>query len=322
MTENSATTVATDTFGPFTQVSVGLSGDHEGKAVVNAYIVRDGNTAAFLDSGVVWGYDRLTEAIDRLGLQPSDVKYLLNTHEHMDHVGNNARLVKETGCRVGAHPGRADWIADNALNARMMVQRFPDAAPLFDLTEEYLSWMGDEAAPVDFFLTEGAKVDVGNITLEIVELHGHSLGEIGFWEAESGVFMFGDVLLPQDNPVLYLYEDPTIMRTTCEKLAHFLSERDVKLVYSGHGAPCGKQEAIEWANECRERVDQIHESVVGSIKKASSGATLADVRDEVCDAFGKVREWRALITIDGHLTELERTSSIEKRDGRWYWAAA
>ena len=70
---------------------------------VNAWLIdRDGLT--LVDTGVPGSADKIVAAIRQLGKQPSDVRHILVTHAHPDHIGSLAVLKQATGARVYAHP--------------------------------------------------------------------------------------------------------------------------------------------------------------------------------------------------------------------------
>ncbi len=302
--------------GPISTLNMQLKGD-QSNVSVTVHIVEGADRVALIDTGLVWAFDQLEEAFDELGIAMSRVDLLLNTHEHMDHIGNNARVVGESGALVGAHPRRAAWIEDHRLGAEQMVLRFPDAEPVFDPKPEYLDWMEVEEAPVHLHLVDGNVVNLGGgVELEVIELHGHSLGEIGFLERSSGTLVFGDALMPTHVPVLFLYEEPHHTRATCRRIMQLARDHDVQAVLSGHAEPCGRDEVIAWAGECLDRTRQIEQAIVEAVQEVP-GADLARIRDVVTERLGKLREWRALITIDGHLRDLERQGVVGRAGSGW-----
>lgn len=305
--------------GPITTVNLPLPGEHAAVGVT-VHIVRGDSGVALIDSGIVWAYETLEKSIADADFDKSEIKLLLNTHEHMDHVGNNGPIVEETGCLVGAHPLRAGLIADNEANADFFVRMYPDVEPEFDPKEEYLDWMSRKSAPVNLHLTEGAVVDLGSARLEVVELPGHSLCEIGFFEENTHALIFGDSLMPEASPNLYLYEDPNVLRDTCRKIQRLISERDVQVVLSGHEDPLSADQATEWADECFDRSVKIEEAILEAIRE-QPGITLGPLRDQVVENFDKLREWRALITIGGHLKDLAQRGTLEQRGDGWVVAS-
>ena len=235
----------------------------------------------------------------------------------MDHVGNNGWLKSETGCRILGHAARADRVADNMLNARTIVHAFPEGEE-FDLYSEYLDWMGTTEGPIDEFIKDGDRIDLGgDVVLEVVEVMGHSLAEIGFFEHSSRVLIIADPLLPPFNPVLYLYEDPALMRATFDKIERFLDERDVTTVVLAHDDPKNADATRELIDDCRRRVDRVENSILTHMK-ANPGIGFAELRDRACDDQGMVREWRALVSIDASLRAFEAQGIVKRIGGGWH----
>lgn len=303
--------------GPFATVSMGLPGDHEGKTATRVFFVRGADKIALIDSGLYGGLPALEQAFEELGIARSDLDLLLLTHEHMDHVGNNGWLKAETGCTIMGHPGRADRVADNMLNAKAIVHAFPEGEH-FDLNTEYLDWMGPTEGPIEQFVTDGDVIDLGGgIELEVVEVLGHSMGEVGFFERSTRTLIIADPLLPPFNPVLYLYEDPNVMRATFDKIVRFLAERDVQAVLFAHDEVKTAAETVELVNDCRRRVEQVEASMMTHIK-ANPGISFAELRNKCCDDQNMVREWRALVSIDASLKDFAARGLVERRGQGWH----
>lgn len=303
--------------GPFATVSMGLPGDHEGKTATRVFFVRGGESVALIDSGLHGGLPALKQAFDELGLERGALDLLLLTHEHMDHVGNNGWLKEETGCAILGHEARADRVADNMLNARSIVHAFSEGEH-FDLREEYLDWMGPTEGPIDRFIADGDRIELGGgVVLEVVGVPGHSPAEVGFFEPSTATLVIADPLLPPFNPVLYLYEDPTAMRATFDRIERFLEERGVREVLLAHDEPKTAAETRALIGNCRARVDKVEESILARLK-ARPGIGFAELRDGCCDDQNVVREWRALVSVDASLKDFAAKGIAEKRGEGWH----
>lgn len=310
--------VITYNSGPFATVAMGLPGDHEGKTATRVFFVRGSEKTALIDSGLYAGLPALEQSFEELGIAKSDLDLLLLTHEHMDHVGNNGWLKAETGCTIMGHNGRADRVADNMLNAKAIVHAFPEGEH-FDLNEEYLDWMGPTEGPIDSFIKDGDVIDLGGgVELEVVEVLGHSMSEVGFFERSTKTLVIADPLLPPFNPVLYLYEDPAVMRATFDKIETFLVERDVQAVLFAHDDVKTAAETRELVDDCRARVDKVEASILAHVK-AIPGISFADLRDKCCDDQNMVREWRALVSVDASLRAFAAQGLVERQGDGWHY---
>ena len=58
----------------------------------NAYLVEADNGLVLVDTGLPGSEKRILKAIEGLGRKPADVKLILLTHRHLDHIGSAAAL--------------------------------------------------------------------------------------------------------------------------------------------------------------------------------------------------------------------------------------
>ncbi|MBB3035129.1 subclass B3 metallo-beta-lactamase [Alteriqipengyuania lutimaris] len=70
-----------------------------------------------IDSGTEEGAPLILDNIRALGLDPRDVRYLLLSHEHFDHVGGHAALAEATGAQVIASPEAAKVLASGKVSS-------------------------------------------------------------------------------------------------------------------------------------------------------------------------------------------------------------
>ncbi len=182
----------------------------------NTYLLIDqGKEAAIIDPGC---YEReeqlnLREFVEKEGLS---VKYIINTHCHIDHVLGNQ-------------------YAQNTFQAKLMIPA--NEIHTLHAVKVYAPNYGfvhyQEAQP-DGFLQEGQTIHFGSTTLEVLYVPGHSAGHIGLFNRRDKQLIIGDVLffhsigrtdLPGGNHEL-------LIRNIHEKL---FSLGDDVIVYPGHG---------------------------------------------------------------------------------------
>lgn len=141
------------------------------------------------------------------------VKYIINTHGHVDHVGANEEVRAALGVPILIHE------ADGEMCKK------PHAS--------LASFIGKaELAQPDRLLTGGDQITVGNLTVDVIETPGHTLGSITLL-ADGNLFT-GDTLFSgsigrTDLPGGSFDE---IIRSIKEKLLTF---PDDTVVYPGHG---------------------------------------------------------------------------------------
>ena len=111
-----------------------------------------------IDTNFAWATEpEIIEGMTKLGLKPSDIKYVIISHAHGDHDQGAAELQKRFGAKVVM--GAADW--------QSTLQRPATAAggvPTRDIA----------VGP------EGTKLTLGDITVEIVATPGHTPGTLSY----------------------------------------------------------------------------------------------------------------------------------------------
>jgi metallo-beta-lactamase class B len=139
------------------------------KVIDNVYYVGTNGLAVYLltspqghiliDSAMPEATPLIEANIQKLGIKLADIKYLLNTHAHMDHTGGLAQLKKDSGAQLvsgekdkpllegGYYPGQE----------QEEVLQFPPVK-------------------VDRVVHECDTVSIGNITLTAHETPGHTPG--------------------------------------------------------------------------------------------------------------------------------------------------
>lgn len=188
-----------------------------GPISTNCYIVFCERTreAVVIDPG----FDRFDEdivlgKIRELGLS---VKYIINTHGHIDHISGNAKLKRETGAKIAVHADDAEMLIDPSKNYFI--------GALF-------STYG--VSPPDILLKDGDEIRVGDIRIRVLHTPGHTPGSISLYIEEEGVVFTGDTLFAGSigRTDLPGSSHEKIMRSIREKL---LSLPDETRVYPGHG---------------------------------------------------------------------------------------
>ena len=124
---------------------------------ISSYLITTPQGNILVDTGTTEMPPVITANIQKLGFAPRDIKIMLSSHAHFDHVGGHAAMKKATGAQVMAIRQDAE-----ALEAGM------DKSPL-----------GDEGWPpvkVDRVLKDGDTVALGGTTLRAVWAPGHTPG--------------------------------------------------------------------------------------------------------------------------------------------------
>jgi len=170
------------------------------EATVHALVTSSG--IILIDSGYA---DRVeSEVVDglrKVGLDPANVKYVLVGHGHGDHFGGSSYFQEKYGAKVGL--AAADW--------DLMYPANPPATAANQVKPKR-----------DLVLEEGKPVTLGDTTVNIIAIPGHTPGSIAFiFPVREGrqrhvAGLFGGTILTSDR-----ITTPGL-QTYVQSIAHYL----------------------------------------------------------------------------------------------------
>jgi hydroxyacylglutathione hydrolase len=182
-----------------------------GPIMANCFILGCESTkeAVVIDPG-----DDADRILMELAKSELNVKYLINTHGHFDHVGANKRMKEVTGAKLAIHP-----------DDEPMLNELSHSASMFGLS-------ADNSPPADILLKDGDEITFGEITLKVIHTPGHSKGGICLYT--QGHLFAGDTLFAGSigRTDLPGGDYDTLISSIKQKL---LSFDDKTIVYTGHG---------------------------------------------------------------------------------------
>jgi glyoxylase-like metal-dependent hydrolase (beta-lactamase superfamily II) len=171
-----------------------------------------GGGLGLLDTG--WQSDEswaaLTDGLTSIGGAVEDVRGVLVTHLHFDHLGLAARVRESSGAWVAMHPADASAVARlSAAGAETMVASEVDF--LIGLGADRAEAVGDvgpaerleaftRMAVPDRLLEDGDRADFPGWRMRAVHTPGHTPGHLCFAEEGTRLFFSGDHVLPRISP--------------------------------------------------------------------------------------------------------------------------
>jgi glyoxylase-like metal-dependent hydrolase (beta-lactamase superfamily II) len=208
---------------------------------VNWFLIRDGDVLTLVDTGYPGDAERVEDSVRTIGCRPQDVRAVLLTHAHVDHMGAANRFHDRYGTPVytdavevrHAHreyleqanardvaanlwrPGLAPWLARVVRAGVLKKVRIPSAEPFPD----------------------GAALPGGPVA---VPTRGHTSGHTAFYFPAARAVATGDELVtghgvlrdrgPRVLPAFFNHGDPSAGLTA-------LAQLDADLILPGHGEP-------------------------------------------------------------------------------------
>jgi glyoxylase-like metal-dependent hydrolase (beta-lactamase superfamily II) len=297
-------------------------------ATVNVYLVPLDEGYLLIDCGMETGasFAALEAGLAQVNIGWGDIRQILLTHMHPDHMGLSAKLLKLTGAPLLMHQRearqlamvntpseRSGWIGrafsesgvPEPLQARMHKHFGAIRKNFHDLTPDCL-------------LMGGEKIPTAIGPLEVIWTPGHSPGHVCLYSDRHRLLFSGDQILPKITPNISWMPEEDALADFLLSLER-LKPVDVDLILPSHGMPfSGHRDWIEeTVQHHHDRCDEIHALLLGN----------------AFTAYGLVgRLWRkelspinhqfALLEVLAHLEYMQRQGRIQRQNAsgaiEWY----
>ena len=183
-----------------------------GTCGISSILITDPAGDILIDGGTDKDAPLIAANIRRLGFRVTDVRYLLFSHEHADHVGGLAELQRMSGARLVSSAAAAP-----VLNSGMPGKDDPQAGLKLNFP----------AAHVDRIVSEGEQVRVGNTVVLALATPGHTPGALTWhWgSCQGGVcrqIVYADSLTPVADKTYRFSDHPQyveLFRSSIAKVA-------------------------------------------------------------------------------------------------------
>lgn len=183
-----------------------------GEMDANCYVLADENTdeALVIDPG-----GSADQILDLIQENNWDIKYVVNTHGHIDHIAANKKILEQSNAQLLIHRADANFLEDSELNLSAFVGGPQLQSPV-----------------ADQLLESGSQISCGSFDLEVLHTPGHTRGSICLLGANQ--IFSGDTLFSKGIGRTDL---ATGSREELDQsLAEIIKLKDELMVFPGHGA--------------------------------------------------------------------------------------
>ncbi len=214
----------------------------------NMWLVRGSERDLLVDGGLGIGplRDELVELFDRPVLA-------LATHRHYDHIGAMHEfeevLVHPADADVLRRGGRLSSLFASGQSESFLREMRAAGYEIRDVLIDALPYEGFDPAAWEIepatptrLIDQGDVVDLGDRRFEVLHLPGHTPGEVGLWEAETGTLFSGDCVY--ENPP-FLDELPESDIDDYRRSMARLRELPVRIVHGGHDGSFGRARLLQ-----------------------------------------------------------------------------
>lgn len=214
-----------------------------GSAYVNWYILRSAEGVVIIDAGFPGYFSQFEQELVKHQIDPKELKAVLLTHAHNDHIGCAEAIRNRFQIPVYLH--EADQTSATKINHFPPVWFIKNCWRLPVLKSMFHALFGGKTFATKplkevITFTEGDELPVpGNPV--VIHTPGHTLGESCFYFREAGLLFSGDALVTK-NVFTGIEGEPQLLHSSINQHPQLAKESLEKLktigaitLYPGHG---------------------------------------------------------------------------------------
>jgi glyoxylase-like metal-dependent hydrolase (beta-lactamase superfamily II) len=201
--------------------------------VGHAYLWQDPDGLTLIDCGVPGSAPAIADGIRAVGRSPTEVRHLVLTHFHEDHVGSAAEIVTWGDVTVYAHRADAPFI--RGLEPGPEANLLDWEKPYWDAAQANMTRVKPEPVRVDRELDHGDTLDFAGGALAL-SVPGHTPGSVAIYLPERRVLFTGDTVANSEEHgvILGVFNVDTELAVASLRRQAAL---DTEIACFGHGEP-------------------------------------------------------------------------------------
>ena len=285
--------------------------------IVNVYLVRRADGWLLVDCGMNTEpcYNALERALEGLGVAWREIRTILLTHIHPDHMGLARRVMSLTGAPLMLHRADAKLLAEVAQVNRFLAWQHQifvssgvpaEMLAALDATHSEVEKSLYRLDP-DVALEGGETIETAGGELRVIWTPGHSPGHVCLYDAARRVLFAGDHMLEHISPNIGWHDDHDALGDYLNSLDR-IAELEVDLILPAHGAPFRGHR--EWVAKTRAHHAERCELLLGGLDGQSK--TAAELIPFVWNRQLSPFHYRfALFEALAHLEHMARTGRLK-----------
>jgi glyoxylase-like metal-dependent hydrolase (beta-lactamase superfamily II) len=280
--------------------------------LINVYLVRLEAGYLLIDCGIQTGacFQALARAIEGLGLEWKDIREILLTHIHPDHMGLAPKVAALSGARLQLHAADHQLLAEisdreryHEWQRRVLAEAgvSPEMSALVHASMLEIHQNFQRLAP-GRLLAGGERFVTPHGPLEVLWTPGHSPGHVCLYDPGRRVLISGDHILEHISPNIGWQPGRDALGEFLASLDR-IAALDVDLILPSHGAPFAGHR--EWVRKTQQHHAERCARIVSLVDGGASTAN--QVAERLWNRALSPFHYRfAVFEVLAHLEYLER----------------
>ena len=255
------------------------------------------------------GINQMRDQILELCKETGNIRNVLITHAHADHIGCNCAVKDLTNAQFFA-AGALSWIEDLEVHYKEFCipsEYLPDSQ---QQRTEIMGLMDGEVH-IDTIINEGTIFRPSDeIELKTIALPGHKLEEAAFLDLNSGTLFMGDVLLALAAPFFHGFQTARGFRGSLDRLERLIDNNSIKRILAAHHPPLDQKNSLKAIKDTRSFLNRVEDATLSEAK----GVDFPTLWKNVCGKLNKQLEFRGFAMLQVQVDELIEEGRLFKEN--------
>ena len=200
----------------------------------NVFVLLAKNGYYLVDTGIFMKTKYLIQTLEDNKLSLCNLKMIILTHCHCDHIGGAAELVRYSGAKLAAHKNDILFILQQSVIEgayhNMMIEE-----------QKYMRQLNCVVQQVEFSLEDDDTIDIIG-GLHVINVPGHTPGCIALYQVDKKIMFFSDVIRNNQDKglVIGVPEKFNVNTNQVYTDAKKLLSYPIEYALFGHGSPITK----------------------------------------------------------------------------------
>ena len=186
----------------------------------NHFVYRSPNPV-LIDTAYIGDIVETEQRINALGVDFADIRLIISTHSHCDHIGANKYIQNKSDCDIAIHKIGKHFI---------------------DTQDDWATWWKYYNQDAEFFkathaLNDGDIIEVGPHRFRIIYTPGHASDGIALFNEDAKILISSDSLWENDMPAMTLRIEGSTALFRAQDSLEKIQTLGARIVYPGHGRP-------------------------------------------------------------------------------------
>lgn len=207
------------------------------RLTVHPVLLLDPDGPVLVDTGLPGQLDTLRRLLTQHQIELGRVRWIVLTHQDLDHIGNAPEVVAESAAEVLVHPEEAPYVEGQRTLLKLAPERLATLAP--EARAFFEEWgKHPPRVRVSRPLEDGDRLSTAG-GLRVIHTPGHTPGHVSLYLETYRVLIAGDALVVADGRLQGPRPEVTLDMQEAMRSVAKLAELDPEFVICYHGGVFG-----------------------------------------------------------------------------------